>query len=309
MNAIVIEGWDSPVHPAANLFPMMSDEDIDALAKSIREQGLRQPIILTEDGQLLDGRNRVAACSRAGVPPRHEVYRGNDPVAYVMALNMDRRHLTTGQKAMLALKIEPMYEAEGLARKSAAGRSAAPGKPHKDVADLPHLSQRAPLARDKAGAAVKVSGRAVQQAKRVAEVAPDLAEQVAAGRLTLDKADQQARSMQASRRVESERDVELHALISRVQCGETVVVNMRDDMARALEARGLLTRIDRGTPWGNPFILDEDGDRSQVIEAYRAHYLPHKPSLLRQLPTLRGRALGCWCAPESCHGDVLKEAL
>lgn len=304
MNAIVIEGWDSPVHPAANLFPMMSDEDIDALAKSIREQGLRQPIILTEDGQLLDGRNRVAACSRAGVPPRHEVYRGDDPVAYVMALNMDRRHLTTGQKAMLALKLVSMYESEAKARQ---------GNRHdlrQDFwADLPRSSDNVSRPRDKAGAAVKVSGRAVQQAKRVAEVAPDLAEQVAAGRLTLDKADQQARSMQASRRAESERDVELHALISRVQSGETVVVNMRDDMARALEARGLLTRIDRGTPWGNPFILDEDGDRSQVIEAYRAHYLPHKPSLLRQLPTLRGRALGCWCAPEPCHGDVLKEAL
>lgn len=304
MNAIVIEGWDSPVHPAANLFPMMSDQDIDALAKSIGEQGLRQPIIITEDGQLLDGRNRVAACSRAGVPPRHEVYRGDDPVAYVMALNMDRRHLTTGQKAMLALKLVSMYESEAKARQ---------GNRHdlrQDFwADLPRSSDNVSRPRDKAGAAVKVSGRAVQQAKRVAEVAPDLAEQVAAGRLTLDKADQQARSMQASRRVESERDVELHALISRVQCGETVVVNMRDDMARALEARGLLTRIDRGTPWGNPFILDEDGDRSQVIEAYRAHYLPHKPSLLRQLPTLRGRALGCWCAPEPCHGDVLKEAL
>lgn len=206
MNAIVIEGWDSPVHPAANLFPMMSDEDIDALAKSIREQGLRQPIILTEDGQLLDGRNRVAACSRAGVPPRHEVYRGNDPVAYVMALNMDRRHLTTGQKAMLALKIEPMYEAEGLARKSAAGRSAAPGKPHKDVADLPHLSQRAPLARDKAGAAVKVSGRAVAQAKRVAESAPDLAQRVESGEMALDRAEREVKSREAKERERRRQD-------------------------------------------------------------------------------------------------------
>lgn len=224
MNAIVIEGWDSPVHPAANLFPMMSDEDIDALAKSIREQGLRQPIILTEDGQLLDGRNRVAACSRAGVPPRHEVYRGNDPVAYVMALNMDRRHLTTGQKAMLALKIEPMYEAEGLARKSAAGRSAAPGKPHKDVADLPHLSQRAPLARDKAGAAVKVSGRAVQQAKRVAEVAPDLAEQVSTGTLALDRAERIVRDREAAAR----RAAEAVAQQQHIQIGTRVEVRHGD---------------------------------------------------------------------------------
>lgn len=201
MSTSVIEGWDSAVHPAANLFPMMSDEDIDALAKSIREQGLRQPIIITEDGELLDGRNRVAACSRAGIPPRHEVFHGDDPVAFVMALNMDRRHLTTGQKAMLALKIEPMYEAEGLARMAAAGRSAAPGKPQKGVAGLPHLSEpRAPLARDKAGAAVQVSGRAVQQAKRVADAAPDLTEQVQAGTLALDRAERIVRDRQAAAR-------------------------------------------------------------------------------------------------------------
>ncbi len=199
MNAIVIEGWDSPVHPAANLFPMMSDEDIDALAKSIREQGLRQPIILTEDGQLLDGRNRVAACSRAGVPPRHEVYRGNDPVAYVMALNMDRRHLTTGQKAMLALKIEPMYEAEAAKRMRAGVRM-------NPEADLPQGSQRAAQSRDKAGAAVKVSGRAVAQAKRVAESAPDLAQRVESGEMALDRAEREVKSREAKERERRRQD-------------------------------------------------------------------------------------------------------
>lgn len=224
MNAIVIEGWDSPVHPAANLFPMMSDEDIDALAKSIREQGLRQPIILTEDGQLLDGRNRVAACSRAGVPPRHEVYRGNDPVAYVMALNMDRRHLTTGQKAMLALKIVPMYEAEGLARQVFGGQVAGRGRPQQVMADLPEPIQPPLVARDKAGAAVKVSGRAVQQAKRVAEVAPDLAEQVSTGTLALDRAERIVRDREAAAR----RAAEAVAQQQHIQIGTRVEVRHGD---------------------------------------------------------------------------------
>lgn len=220
MNAIVIEGWDSPVHPAANLFPMMSDEDIDALAKSIREHGLQQPIIITEDGQLLDGRNRVAACSRAGVPPRHEVYRGNDPVAYVMALNIHRRHLTTGQKAMLALELVPMYESEAAARQRASLKQFASAV----VADLPPRADIAVKSRDKAGAAVEVSGRAVQQAKRVAEVAPDLAEGVRTGTLALDRAERIVRDREAAAR----RAAEAVAQQQHIQIGTRVEVRHGD---------------------------------------------------------------------------------
>jgi hypothetical protein len=64
-------------------------------------------------------------------------------------------------------------------------------------------------------------------------------------------------------------------------------------------------RVDRATPWGNPFVLGRDGDRAAVIAAYRDRYLPSRPDLLARLGELRGKALGCWCAPLACHGDVL----
>ena len=73
----------------------------------------------------------------------------------------------------------------------------------------------------------------------------------------------------------------------------------------ALPATGLFVRVDRTTPWGNPFELGKDGDRATVIAAYRDHYPPSKPSLLGRLGELRGKALGCWCAPLPCHADVL----
>lgn len=69
--------------------------------------------------------------------------------------------------------------------------------------------------------------------------------------------------------------------------------------------RGLFVRVDRATPWGNPFVLDRDGHRATVIASYRDHYLPSRPDLLARLGELRGRALGCWCAPRACHADVL----
>lgn len=97
----------------------------------------------------------------------------------------------------------------------------------------------------------------------------------------------------------------------RIANGETVVVNLSKHsrlIARVAKS-GQYERIDRGSKWGNPFVLNEDGNREEVIEAYREFYLPHKPSLLSALPSLKGKALGCWCAPLPCHGDVLaKEA-
>lgn len=86
----------------------------------------------------------------------------------------------------------------------------------------------------------------------------------------------------------------------------TVPVNLRS-MPRLVawaEAQDRYARIDRRTDWGNPFILDQDGDRDTVIANYRDHYLPLKPSL--DPATLVGKALGCWCAPLPCHGDALR---
>lgn len=97
-------------------------------------------------------------------------------------------------------------------------------------------------------------------------------------------------------------------LLKRLREGETVVVSLRShaSLIAWAETADLYERIDRRTPWGNPFETPADGDRETVIRNYAEHYLPHKPSLQTNLATLHGKALGCWCAPEPCHGDVLK---
>lgn len=99
-------------------------------------------------------------------------------------------------------------------------------------------------------------------------------------------------------------------LLKRLRDGETIVVSLRAHtslIAWATEA-GLYERVDRKSAWGNPFVLPDDGTREEVIANYADHYLPHKPLLLSKIETLAGKALGCWCAPEACHADVLKEA-
>jgi hypothetical protein len=56
--------------------------------------------------------------------------------------------------------------------------------------------------------------------------------------------------------------------------------------------------------WANPFRAGYDGDRREVIAKYE-HWLSGEPELMAALPELRGKILGCWCAPQHCHGDLL----
>ena len=66
--------------------------------------------------------------------------------------------------------------------------------------------------------------------------------------------------------------------------------------------------IGRGSKWGNPFHIGKDGDRSEVIKKY-TNYILKQPELLKALPKLKGKTLGCYCAPKPCHGDVLVRLL
>lgn len=66
--------------------------------------------------------------------------------------------------------------------------------------------------------------------------------------------------------------------------------------------------IGRPSKWGNPFVVGRDGARGECIEKYRTWILTQH-TLLNDLEELRGKTLGCWCAPNPCHGDVLVELL
>ncbi|MHB1612095.1 MAG: DUF4326 domain-containing protein, partial [Sulfobacillus sp.] len=64
--------------------------------------------------------------------------------------------------------------------------------------------------------------------------------------------------------------------------------------------------VGRPSIWGNPFTIGRDGSRADVIAAYR-HWIMREPKLLARIPELRGKILGCWCAPRPCHAEVLAE--
>ena len=90
-----------PLHPACAAWPEMSPAELKALSDDIDTNGQRDPIALTPDGLLLDGRNRALACIMAGIEPRTVIYDG-DPWLFSLSRNKHRRHMTTDQIAMVA---------------------------------------------------------------------------------------------------------------------------------------------------------------------------------------------------------------
>ena len=63
--------------------------------------------------------------------------------------------------------------------------------------------------------------------------------------------------------------------------------------------------IGRPSKWGNPFEIGRDGTRVKVIQKYE-DWIQTQPKLMEDLPELKNKALGCWCAPKPCHGEVLR---
>jgi hypothetical protein len=145
------------IHPAAALFPRISGDEMDALAADIRENGLQVPITVTPAGEIVDGVNRNTICETLGIKPDVVVYEG-DPVAYVISINIRRRHLMAGQRAMIEAKLTCTT----------------------GVGSLSTLSESAEVA--------GVGERLIERARYVVKYAPDLADQVIAGTLGFEPA-------------------------------------------------------------------------------------------------------------------------
>jgi hypothetical protein len=126
-----------PVHPAADLFPMMSETELRGLGEDIKKNGLKSPVIVWRSDELvdsryrfylLDGRNRLDAMELVGLKTfgsdghlksarkkdgdfYRSCYQSNpvsgatDPYAYVLSANIHRRHLTAEQRRELIAKL------------------------------------------------------------------------------------------------------------------------------------------------------------------------------------------------------------
>jgi hypothetical protein len=291
-------------HPIADIWPLMEEADLDRLAADIKAHGLQHPIV-TYEGMILDGRNRDLACMRAGVAPRFVPYAGDNPVAYAFSCNEARRHLTSGQRAAIAVELKPRLEEE--ARKRQEVSRAQPG----EAADKRGVTNYTALAGDsrdqsksRAQAATLAGTNAayVTVAERIKDKAPGVFDRLKAGKISMQDARREAAKIP-----EDDWSADERRRQKEVQAGRTVLANAEADKNLVLwaEGKGLAVYIGRGSLYGNPFVLDRDGTREEVCDHYEQHYLPFKPSILKALDTLRGKVLVCHCHPRRCHGDAL----
>jgi ParB family chromosome partitioning protein len=109
------------VHPLAELIPSMTDEEYQNLKSDIQANGIKTNIVLFE-GMILDGRHRYFACEELGIKPNFEEYTGDKPAGHVLSLNLNRRNLTSGQKAAVALDFLPELEKEAKKRQALGGK-------------------------------------------------------------------------------------------------------------------------------------------------------------------------------------------
>lgn len=127
-------------HPAANIFPLLAGTDFETFCTDIKERGLLEPIWLY-DNQILDGRNRYRACQETGVEPDFLIYEGDDPVAFVVSLNLHRRHLTESQRGSVAAKISNLTPSDA-ARLSHAATANLQSHTRVSAAKLLNVSER-----------------------------------------------------------------------------------------------------------------------------------------------------------------------
>lgn len=166
-------------HPLAEIFPLLEGPEFTSLVDDIAEHGQRELIVLF-DGKILDGRNRYRACEEAGVEPKFAAYDGDDPAAFVVSLNLRRRHLDEGQRGMVAAKLANLSRGDN---QHTYGRANLP--------DLiaPGDSERPPVSVAQAAVLLNVSERTVKTARVVQrDGAPELVTAVERGVVSVSAA-------------------------------------------------------------------------------------------------------------------------
>jgi hypothetical protein len=166
------------VHQAAELFPPLSDVEMQELRADIKAHGIRIPVFLierrTDDALLIDGRSRLDAAEREGIELfdldgtrkfPHRIFLEEelgDPDAFVLSVNLRRRHLTSEQRDEVIRRLKerrPDLSIRAIAQITKTPASTVARVAKKGAAGVPSGTASTPIATGKVVATSHRTGR------------------------------------------------------------------------------------------------------------------------------------------------------
>ena len=180
------------IHPDANSVRMMTDSEYQALRDDIKKNGQLVPATICQ-GRLLDGRNRLKACTELGIGLWVENAGDSDvdTVAMVYSLNVTRRHLNTAERAFMGADLANIEK---------------PGAPigntnaSKTKVQNGQLNRERKYTRHEAATVVECSPQDITAARNVRKYAPELEEKAKSGEVHIREAERLAKKKAAPKK-------------------------------------------------------------------------------------------------------------
>ncbi len=181
MGKVYVWTGDLDFHSYCTMWPEMAEDEFDGLRDHIKEHGL-QDLVITFNGQIVDGRHRAMACKDLDIPIDCEEWDGTEEELYhyVVGENLKRRHLSQSQRAMIAVDVERRLAKE---IKQSPKQSA-----FTNISKTPEGGKSGRNAHAEAAKEAGVSTAYVTAAKKIEAVDPVTAKKVKDGELTLPEA-------------------------------------------------------------------------------------------------------------------------
>jgi len=274
MEGVMPESWTAgslftgEVHPLADLWPMVGEAELEALAADIAANGLREPLAVDELGRLVDGRNRWAACKKAGVEPSFVMVTSGEARSLIFSRNAQRRNTTGAQRAMIGVlgdwnpQLNSLFKGRGAASDLASECNCTTSQVARAMRIMIWLPQKARAvadgtekleAVDREALEIEAKSKSVEaRLEKLTEEDPEMAELVNTTPLTLEEAEA---ALKERKRIHKERVVQasrqLATILNYLDPGGIPVVEaaenwlLADEMATAPSDDFSLPRLER----------------------------------------------------------------
>lgn len=295
------------------LIPPLTVEEFKQLETNCLDEGIRDAIV-TWQGFIIDGHNRYKIATDWGLEfkTRAKFFDNENDVREWMINNQfGRRNLSNYQRSVLALELESVFSARAKAKEYI----------RKTTSQISDESMLEVSTKKEIAKVANVSHDTIAKVKVIEAKAEEaVKEKLLNGEISINQAykeikEQKAQDFKAKIEERIEHKTQTNPIsnieqdmLDKIANGESVVININTHfhVLKYAKEKGIYKQIDRYSEFGNPFFLDSDGDRDEVCIGY-IEYFKHKRSLHNKVKDLKGKVLGCHCAPLKCHGDYLKQ--